>query len=153
MGLLKVERCKLDEIVSKKPKFAGRGPWLFLWDGSNGLFWSENDEGLDFWRNFSVAGELKIFTNKNFNFWAQSHCLETSESHIFFSTPQNLTKKIPHEGHDVLYMWWKFQMFWNTSKQSDSSISTKYPCPNKFHQSSQRCHSLRNCASLLIFFS
>jgi hypothetical protein len=37
MGLLKVEKCKLDEIVPKKPKFAGGGPWLFLRDGSNGF--------------------------------------------------------------------------------------------------------------------
>jgi hypothetical protein len=36
-GLLKVEKCKLDEIVPKKPKFAGRVPWLFLRDGSNGF--------------------------------------------------------------------------------------------------------------------
>ena len=50
MGLLKVEKCKLDEIVPKKPKFAGRGPWLFLRDGSNGFSRSENDEELDFWR-------------------------------------------------------------------------------------------------------
>ena len=50
MGLLKVEKCKLDEIVPKKPKFAGRGPWLFLRDGSNGFSQSDNDEKLDFWR-------------------------------------------------------------------------------------------------------
>jgi hypothetical protein len=25
-GLSKVEKCKLNEIVPKKPKFAGRGP-------------------------------------------------------------------------------------------------------------------------------
>ena len=49
-GLLIVEKCKLDEIVPNKPKFAGRGPQLFLQDGSNGFFRSENDEGLDFWR-------------------------------------------------------------------------------------------------------
>ena len=42
MGLLKVEKCKLDEIVPKKPKFARRGPWLFLRDGSNGFPQSEN---------------------------------------------------------------------------------------------------------------
>ena len=51
MGLLKVEKCKVDEIVPKKPKFAGRGPWLFLQDGSNGFFKSENDEGLAFSAN------------------------------------------------------------------------------------------------------
>jgi hypothetical protein len=50
MGLLKVEKCKLDEIVAKKPKFAGRGPWLFLGDGSNGFSRSENHEEMDFWR-------------------------------------------------------------------------------------------------------
>jgi hypothetical protein len=49
-GLLKVEKCKLDEIVPKKPKFSGRRPSLFLRDGSNGFSWSENDEELDFWR-------------------------------------------------------------------------------------------------------
>ena len=50
MGLLKVEECKLDEIVLEKPKFAGRGPWMFLRDGSNGFSRSENDEELDLWR-------------------------------------------------------------------------------------------------------
>ena len=50
MGLLKVEKCKLDETVPKKPKFAARGPWLFLRDGSNSFSRSENDEDLDFWR-------------------------------------------------------------------------------------------------------
>ena len=50
MGLLKVEKCKLVEIVPKKPKFVGRGPWLFLRDGSNGFSRSENDEELEFWR-------------------------------------------------------------------------------------------------------
>jgi hypothetical protein len=49
MGLLKVEKYKLDEIVPKKPKFARRRPWLFLRDGSNGFSRSENDEELDFW--------------------------------------------------------------------------------------------------------
>jgi hypothetical protein len=48
--LLKVEKCKLDEIVPKKPKFAGRRPWLFLRDGSNGFSRLENDEELDFWQ-------------------------------------------------------------------------------------------------------
>jgi hypothetical protein len=42
--------CKLDEIVPKKLKFAGRGPWLFLRDGSNGFSRSENDEELIFWQ-------------------------------------------------------------------------------------------------------
>ena len=50
MGLFKVEKCKLDEIVPNMPKFAGIGPWLFLRDVSNGLFRSEYDEGLYFWR-------------------------------------------------------------------------------------------------------
>jgi hypothetical protein len=29
MGFLKVEKCKLDEIVPKKPKFAGEDPGYF----------------------------------------------------------------------------------------------------------------------------
>jgi hypothetical protein len=69
MGLLKVVKCKLDEIVPKKPKFAGRGPLLFLQDGSNGLFWSENDEGLDFWRILWVAGELELELGPNLIAW------------------------------------------------------------------------------------
>jgi hypothetical protein len=51
MGLLKVEKCKLDEIVPKKPKFARRRPSLFLRDGSNGFSRSENDEELEFLAN------------------------------------------------------------------------------------------------------
>jgi hypothetical protein len=50
MGFLKVEKCKLDEIVPKKPKFARRGPWLFLQGGSNGFSRLENDEESDFWQ-------------------------------------------------------------------------------------------------------
>ena len=48
-GLLNVEKCKLGEIFPKEPKFAGRGPSLFLRDGSNGFFQLEKDENLDFW--------------------------------------------------------------------------------------------------------
>jgi hypothetical protein len=63
---LKVKKCKLDEIVPKKPKFAERGPWMFLRDESNGFSRSENDEELDFWRILREEHSLKLASRFHF---------------------------------------------------------------------------------------
>ena len=102
-GLLKVEKCKLDEIAPKKPKFARRGPWLFLQDGFNGFPRSENDEELDLANSLRRAFFERLASRFHFIIHCDISLLGDFRVTYLFFHISKFDEKIPHEGHDVLY--------------------------------------------------